>query len=288
MPTLDVRLHVGQGTHRGPLTFFPVWTDAATTTMDYSTGASARVEVAERPGSPDVGELVLTNREGRPVLLLAGELLEGGWQHRALATTTLLPSARPSVERVVCVEEGRWGGPTAHSRSARRAPVAVLSRLDGEDAQQRVWARVRGYDAVAGPSPTGSLSERLDPTIGTAAHLTRGLAPLSGQHGVVIGVAGKPAWLEVFDTHEALVAHWPGLLQAAALDGLGRPAVRTSAALARSFAERVEASRLTAGDKAGLGRRFAARGRVRVDGLRWQQRTVHLTATDLAHPLQEA
>ncbi|MGY1753816.1 ARPP-1 family domain-containing protein [Blastococcus sp. SYSU D01042] len=273
-----VRLHVGSGTTRGPLTVFPVWTDAPSVHRRYLTGASAPVQVAERAGSPAVDQLVVTNRGERPVLLLSGELLEGGWQTRALTATTLLAPGTPSVERVVCVEEGRWGGELAHSRKARRVPFAVRARFDRPDAQQAVWDRVRGYDAVAGPSPTGSLADRLDRAGPVARDLTRGLRPLSGQRGVLVGIAGRPAWLEVFDSGRTLTEHWFGLLHAATLDALGKPAIRTSGASARSFAERVEGTRLTPVAPAGLGRRLSAGGRLRVDDVRWRDRTVHLCA----------
>ncbi|MGY1813276.1 ARPP-1 family domain-containing protein [Blastococcus sp. SYSU D00820] len=279
MNGLDVRLHIGQGTHRGPLTVFPVWTDAPSSSRNYVTGAAAPVDVAERAGFPVVEELVVTVRGDRPVLLLAGELLEGGWQTRALAATTLLAPNRPSVQPVFCVEEGRWGGSAEHVRRARRVPHAVLPAMDGgERAQSAVWERVRGYDAVAGSSPTGSLADRLDRTETTARDLTRSLRPLAGQRGLLVGIAGKPAWLELFDSSRSLAAHWPALLHAATMDALGRPAVRTPAALARGFAERVERTRLAAAGPAGLGSRHRSGTHTRVDAVRWSDRTVHLTA----------
>lgn len=283
MTTLATRLHVGQGTHRGPLTLFPVWTDARAASRDYLTGATAPVDVAERAGSSAVDQLVLTNRADRPVLLLAGELLEGGWQTRALAATTMLAPGRPSVERALCVEEGRWGGDVVHVRRARRAPGAVRARFDDPQAQQAVWDRVRSYDAVAGPSTTGSLADRLDRTEPAIGDLTRGLRPLSGQRGLLIGIAGRPAWLEVFDSGRTLATHWSGLLHAATLDALGRPSIRTTGAAARSFAERVEGTRHTSVTPAGLGHRCSGGTRIRVDDVRWHDRTIHLSAV-----LQEA
>ncbi|MGY1690355.1 ARPP-1 family domain-containing protein [Geodermatophilus sp. SYSU D01105] len=282
---IGVRLHVGQGTHRGALTVFPVWTDGPSAAPDYLTGAAAPVDVEERAGSPAVDQLVVTNRADRPVLLLAGELLEGGWQHRALTATTLLPPNRPTVLPVVCVEQGRWHGDAVHRRQARRVPLAVLPRLDS---QAEVWRRVSRYEAVAGPSATDSLAERLDRAAPRARDLTRGLRPLAGQRGLLVGAAGRPAWLELFDSARTLKAHWSGLLQAATLDALGRPELRTPAALARGFAERVEKTRLTLDGPAGLGRRFRGGGQVRLDAVAWHDRTVHLTAVDLTHPLQEA
>jgi hypothetical protein len=282
---IGVQLHVGQGTHRGPLTVFPVWTDLPSSGPGYLTGAGAPVEVAERSGSPAVDQLVVTNRADRPVLLLAGELLEGGWQHRAVTATTLLLPDRPTVLPVVCVEQGRWHGDVVHRRRARRVPFAVLPRLDS---QAEVWRRVSRYEDVAGPSATDSLAERLDRVAPRARDLTRGLRPLAGQRGLLVGVAGRPAWLELFDSARTLKAHWAGLMEAAALDALGRANLRTLAALARGFAERVEGTRLTLDGPAGLGRRFRGGGRVRVDAVAWHDRTVHLTAVDLTHPLQEA
>jgi hypothetical protein len=274
MYELDVRLHVGQGTHRRPVTVFPVWTDAPSSVPDYLTGADAPVDVEERAGSPAVDQLVVTNRSQRPVLLLAGELLEGGWQTRALTAATVLAPGQPTVHQVVCVEEGRWGGDVAHSRQGRRVPFAVRARFDRPDAQQAVWDRVRRYEAVAGPSETGSLADRLDRTAPTARDLTRGLRPLAGQRGILVGIAGRPAWLELFDSRRSLAAHWSGLMHAATLDALGQSAVRTPAALARSFAERIERTRLTSDGPAGLGRRFRGGGRVRVNDVRWNDRTV--------------
>jgi hypothetical protein len=278
-----LQLHVGQGTHRGALTVFPIWTDASPVT-GLATGADAEVDVAERAGAPSVDQLVVTNRSAKPMLLLAGELLEGGWQNRTLTASTVLAPATPTVLPVLCVEHGRWGGESTHRRRARRAPVALRPHLEQPDGQDRVWRRVSGYSAVAGPSPTDSLTDRLDRAKAEAMDL----APLAGQSGVLIGIAGRPVYLELFGSRRALTAHWRPLLEAAALDALGRPAVRTTAALARGFAERVQGTDITAVRGAGAGRRYGGGGRIRVDDVRWRDRTVHLTAIDLTHPVLEA
>ena len=282
MDKLQVRLHVGQGTHRGPLTVLPVLTDAPSVASDHLTGADAQVDVEERAGAPTVDQLVVTNRSDRPVLLLAGELLEGGMQHRALTATTLLASARPTVLPVVCVEEGRWGGELRHRRQARRVPFAVLPSAEGPQTQDDVWQQVRRYEAVAGPSPTESLIDRLDRVAPRAHHLLHGLRPLAGQRGLLVGIAGRPAWLELFESGRGLRAHWAGLLHAAALDALGRPETRTPAALARNFAERVEATGPAHVEPAGLGRRLRNAGPLTVNALRWRSRTLHLSAVDVA------
>lgn len=233
---MALTLYVGQGTTHGSLTIFPVWTDGPSSGSALLTGAAAPVDVAERAGSPAVDQLVVTNRGNRPVLLLAGELLEGGMQHRALAATTLLPAHHPTVLPVRCVEQGRWHGGGAHGRNARRAPVSLIAHLDRADGQHEVWRRVSRFGAVAGTSPTESLLDRLDATAaGVAGFRPSALRPLAGQRGLLVGIAGCPAWLELFGSSRALAAHWSGLLDGATLDALGRPSLRTPAATARDL-----------------------------------------------------
>jgi hypothetical protein len=83
------------------------------------------VQVDEREASPVVGELVLKNQGAKPALLVAGELFEGGWQHRALNKDILLVGGQQLVASVSCVEAGRWHGAKAQVRRFRRASMMV-------------------------------------------------------------------------------------------------------------------------------------------------------------------
>ena len=79
------QLHVGHGTHFGALSVFPVWVQSPRVTgLEWRAGA---IRVDEREGSPVVGELVLHNITPRPVVVLEGDLLKGGWQDRMLASS---------------------------------------------------------------------------------------------------------------------------------------------------------------------------------------------------------
>ncbi|MGQ0467887.1 MAG: ARPP-1 family domain-containing protein, partial [Sporichthyaceae bacterium] len=162
--TMEVpALHVGAGTYADGVTVFPVWTDAPGAN-GLATGPAVRVQVGERAGSPTVGELVLRAEGERPVLLLEGELLEGGMQHRTLVHDLLLMDPMfGHVVPVACVEHGRWNGGDGHARRGRRAAVGVQARLrTGEGRrQQAVWEQVAGYREL-GHSPTDSLLDHLD------------------------------------------------------------------------------------------------------------------------------
>ncbi len=202
------QVHVGCGVYAGGVTVFPVWT-AVRGVRGLDTGVRARVGAAERAGSPVVGELVLTNEGPRPALLLEGELLEGGWQHRVVVQDLVLAPRSSRVVEVACVEQGRWSGATGHGRRARRASTRVRSafRQDEGVRQGAVWSRVGDYGAVLAPSPTGSLLDHLDRVADTPGH--RGVVALPGQRGgdprcrwaavaagvvrVVHGLGGAPA-----------------------------------------------------------------------------------------------
>ena len=277
-------LHVGQGTYVQGLTVFPVWVDAPTW-RGGSIGAQVGVAVAEREGSPVVGELVVTNGHSGPVLLLEGEMLEGGWQNRTLAQSVLLMPGERSVVEVCCVEQGRWGGPAEHRRRARRVAPSVVGGLRNADSarQGRVWDRVRRYESVLGATATTSHGEHLD-QVASDAHLAR-LHPLDGQRGVIIGIMGVPVSLELFPTTDALAAQWRALVEAAALDARLGPPIRTTAAAARRFAERVER---TSADRLPDGLTFRVRSDrpgISVRGLGVDDVLVHANALNSSHPL---
>ena len=157
------RLHVGQATHLGGVSIFPIWTDAPEA-PSLRTGAHG-ITASEREGSPVVGELVLTNPSPAPVLLLAGELFEGGWQHRALNHDVVLAPGSRHIASVSCVEAGRWQGTPGQVRRSRRASILVRSAQamsSTHERQGRVWDRVSRYDAAYGASQTSSYVDHLD------------------------------------------------------------------------------------------------------------------------------
>jgi len=315
MPTL----HVGQGTHLGGLSVFPVWTDAPIVS-GLATGRAARVQVAEREGSPVVGELVLKNEGTKPALLVAGELFEGGWQHRALNHDILLVPGQQLVASVSCVEHGRWHGATAQVRRSRRASMMVRSAqtiADDDDRQNSVWDRVSRYDNAFGASPTASYVDHLnrraapfaagDDGLGDgygegqaqeaeaaeAAELAariKNIRALLGQRGVLIGLGGQPAFLELFGSPTGLRRHLPGLLEAAAIDVALLDPDPTPGRRARRFAGLLVDAPIgdELGTDAGAGRALASRSKYHeIRGLGWNDQLLHATVFNRRHHLME-
>lgn len=262
MTTLP-RLHVGVGWRAEGLTLFPVWAEMPV--HDLVVVKAADVQVTERTGSPTVGELVLTNTSDRPTLLLEGELLEGGWQNRALNADLLLDANQSQVAQVTCVEQGRWSGVMQQVRRNRLAPGSVRLRLRHSDGtrQREVWRQVHRYEPTLGATSTQSLIDHLDKVavgrdsagrrVGRARRSQIPTAPLPGQVGVIGALSGRPAWLEIFPNPDALADLWATLVDAALLDAHFAANTPCPAQAARDFAVHCGQVRLQAEQPAGAG-----------------------------------
>ncbi len=274
-------LHVGRPVHRGALSIFPVWNGNAVADTGYDLH-SPQVRVEERAGAPVVSELVATNRGLRPALVLSGELLTGGRQHRVATRSTLVPVGESVVLDVRCVEEGRWSGGERHHRG-RRAPAS----LRGLGHQGDVWRSVRRQEQRHGSSATHSVVDAMDAVRDQAARLVAGLQPLAFQSGVLIGIAGAPMLLEAFDSPEVLASVWQELLAAAAFDAVGAVPRPTDGWRAREFLQSATSVPMQrqAGD---LGVNLHGTSNLGpVELLVWRHRAVHFVAANARHELVE-
>lgn len=215
------QLHIGAGTQLGSLTVFPVWTNASGQ-LGISTGTGSHLEVTELASGPQVGKLSISNHGTKPALLLEGELLEGGHQHRICARDVILGAGESREIDTFCVERGRWGGKNSHSRTARRAPLSVRAELHGPQPgsrQGRIWERVSRHQGVSGSSPTGSLVDLLNASRNrTISQPFRLPLPLEGQRGVILGLGGEALMIEVFGTHSLFLRHYGQLADAVVMD----------------------------------------------------------------------
>jgi hypothetical protein len=252
------QLHVGAGSRLGPLSIFPVWTSGSGS-LGISTGTHADVAVTELASGAQVARLTVTNNGPHPALLLEGELLEGGQQHRTCARDVVLGPGETRDIDTFCVEAGRWeAGETSHRRQARRAPLNVWSELAngpggqrGGNRQGRIWERVSRFDNARGASVTSSLLQHMDWFKDDKEERNRFSAadapkPLEGQRGVVIGLGQQPLLLEVFGTNTLFLRHYRQLIEAALLDlELLPPQAMASGPMpgqrARDFAAHVQA-----------------------------------------------
>lgn len=278
-----MKLHLGQGTTVGAITVFPVWSARLGASRRYVTAMKEAV-VAELP-EPLVEHLSVANNGVLPLLILDGQLFDGGLQHRMATRSTVIAAGHEHVIDVTCVEERRWQGGSAQSSSGGRACAFVRAGHDEPGGQGEVWRRVA---RVAGSSSwTGSLVEAQRRSNDQARLVMFHARPMAGQTGVVIGIGGQPATLENFDHPDTLREQFAAIVRAASLDAIGRPAVATPGRRARRMVRRLEAAALdtepSLGQTSTLGR--ARTPDLDVMAMRHASRTVHLRAIDHRHPM---
>ena len=300
-------LHLGSPTQIGPLTIFPVWTDAPEPKRPIRTAVPRGASIGEVEGGAVVERLTVDNPTGKSFLLPAGGIFEGGQQHRALLHSVVVGAETIVDVDVRCVEQGRWSGGRSQRLHRRRAPLAVRGALSGitgprsrhdgspqRGDQGRVWGQVSRYEEAVGRSSTSSL---LDATGRTSDELLRelaGLRPLLGQRGVLIGIGGHPALLEVFDHPKLLADEWEPILTGVAADAAFAPVVPTTGRRARYFAHHVSNRTLRpwaqAGEAVAVEHRDALAvidgvvdGRTGVPGA-----PIHITALNARHALVAA
>jgi hypothetical protein len=176
-----------------------------------------------------VSGLVVENRGPVHVLLLAGEILQGGKQNRIVITDVLVPpSSGPLSLPVHCVEQGRWHGAgkqfvTRHTLAAPRLREQMLAGSD----QQKVWAEVNRYaERAAAPSATASYQAIPDkPEVqakqkDVEAALGGKIPP--GARGAAVFVGDALAGIDLFQDDSLFAREWPKLLRASTIDTYGR------------------------------------------------------------------
>ncbi|MET3962821.1 hypothetical protein ABIE44_002755 [Marmoricola sp. OAE513] len=284
-------LHVGRGTDRGALSVFPIWGEYAG-----SRGYSAEVANAtfgESGDGPAVDTLLVTNPQDKPLLMLEGQILEGGWQNRMLARSLMVAARAETPVDVVCVEAGRWGNEAdgrAHRSFNRRGSARVRSALrhDG-DRQGHVWQRITEYDGRVGANATSSFTEHTMRAERSVEDLVRGLRAFPGQVGVVIGLAGQPVAAEVFDSPRTLALQFESIVRAAALDALWLPSEPTPSRRARRFIDHACRVETRVQGPAGVGVTLTGRTPYAdVAALGWRRREVHAVITNPRHALVAA
>lgn len=94
-------------------------------------------------GGPDVATLVVKNHSKENILLLSGEMMQGGKQDRAFGKTTIIPAGRhKNYVSVFCVEKGRWDDKPKSFKYAGTADARVRKQIDVTQRQNKIWKQI--------------------------------------------------------------------------------------------------------------------------------------------------
>lgn len=267
------------------------------------TGPDSGVEIAEAD-SANVPSLTVTNPVDKPVLLVEGQLVAGGLQHRTINVSVLVPPKSRLDVPVSCVEAGRWSGGGRFrsagqvSRRVRRAKTDSVARAL-RDAPTGTRARYSDQGAV-----WESVSEellRLDVDSPTACFMAvddafalrdelsdavdelDDLGPLPGQCGVVVAHGRRIVAVDVFANSELFAEHWATITRSAILDAPDEVEGRPSISTALRFVRRLAVMGAVEVEGIGLGReRHVRTNRTVAQALIWDAALVHASAFALA------
>ena len=248
------------------LTIFPVLSDQPGTRADLITldeglrsgevtitelGAGGSLRTIDRrqlSSNAEVNRLALTNKSGKALVLIAGEMILGGRQDRIVGHDCIIEaSATPVPLDVFCVEHGRWSGGSAFGQSERNvardqgagkdevlklATIAPLARPDirekaqAQKSQDQVWTSVAETVTVNGTSTsTGTLKsvyedKAVNRKLEAYERALRDSLSAESIVGVVAVIGNKVISADVFANHYLFHAYWPKMLKSYALEAV--------------------------------------------------------------------
>jgi hypothetical protein len=172
--------------------------------------ASGKAQIRE---TGNVNLLEIENLSDEPLVLLAGEIVEGGLQDRAIASDVVVPPKSSLKAGVFCVEKGRWS-PLAGGDESRFKPSGVFLDGDARAAAQSggaaqsnqlaVWEQVsKALSALGVEAPTGNYrevakSEALVASKERAARFKRAIADDRTAVGLAVAYRGQVQKIEAF------------------------------------------------------------------------------------------
>lgn len=264
------------------LTVFPVLSNESTAGVELITldeglrsgkvkitemGADGRAHTIDRRqmgDSAEVNRLALTNNSGKPLVLIAGEMILGGKQDRIVGHDCIFESTNTPVPLdVFCVEHGRWSGDAAFGQSRGSAnggglgegsgagsgaqvqraiaPMAlpnVREKAQAKKSQGDVWGAVAETVTVtSSASSTGDLNsvyenKRVGKQLEDYEREFKGKLSENNVVGVVAAIGGKIVSADVFANRSLFLIYWPKMLKSYALE-----AVSTTTATSRQVSK---------------------------------------------------
>jgi len=272
VPATNLRVPVRQEWRLGApvqhenLTIFPVLSDQANRRADLITldeglrlgnvtitelggdGSSRPIDGSQVSSRAEVNRLALTNKSGRPLVLIAGEMILGGRQDRIVGHDCIIEASDTPVPLdVFCVEHGRWSGGFAFGESARNvtrdqsagkgevinlatgAPLArpeIREKAQAKKSQEQVWSSVAETVTVSGTrTSTGTLKsvyedKAVNKRIDAYERALRDSLSAETIVGVVAAIGDKVVSADVFADHSLFQAYWPKMLKSYAVEAV--------------------------------------------------------------------
>ncbi len=174
-------------------------------------------------GGASVNTLWLTNKSGKRLILISGEMVRGGQQDRIIGKDAIIPPTKKPVDLgVYCVEHGRWtGSPQFKAAPASAALVAPNIRKSAiyANSQQAVWNGVAGMGGAAKMASPSSAYRDVAADKDISRQVEEYVAGIDSRFssdratGVAVAVNGKLVWVDRFSSNLMFRKYWPKLLR---------------------------------------------------------------------------
>ena len=247
------------------LTIFPVITTSAKIpSADYLVldegMKSKQVQVLEKDRDGTVNELTIRNTSGKPLFLMAGEVVIGGKQDRIIGKNTIVAARASETVPVFCVEHGRWNGRKAEFASAGAMAHTELRKKANFSDQSEVWSEVsaknakrkleNGTDTYRGVAQSATVVKSI---AGYQKAFAGKLGKLGGkerQIGFVVALGGQVVAIETFGSPKLFKKFEQKLLRSYYVEAIdaarnpdGAPAAPPKPADVTSFASKAKAAK---------------------------------------------
>jgi hypothetical protein len=219
MSTVELRrIAIGQPITKRGVAIFPVFRPGTTNPPLGLIRPGDGFFVREK-ATPTVPILEVENTNVDPVVLFAGETLEGGRQQRVLNQSVIIGGRSVSDIPVSCVEQGRWHGDHSFRGVGEIAPPSIRRSANRRD-QGDVWNEVESLlSSHRLLSHTSALDEyfRSRPSSHDVAVVDEvaSWGPLAEQTGIVVMNRGRVVSADVFGEAKLLASMWETLVRSA-------------------------------------------------------------------------
>ncbi|MFQ5669181.1 MAG: ARPP-1 family domain-containing protein [Acidobacteriota bacterium] len=215
-----------------PLKAPRVWADPLSLLTLESSRASLRV--TERADQARVDEVQVYNGTHRPVLLLEGELLRGGYQDRLVLSSVVVGERSAGIVATACSEEGRCEGAdvqfdvsglVASPRYRRQLRLGLYRERSGDDQpdprQQALWDEIEmDRRTLHLPGRGISLLRLREATARTCRELARRFPATRRESGWLVFVNSRFVCGDLFFSPDLAARYRFSLMEAAAYDSV--------------------------------------------------------------------
>jgi hypothetical protein len=185
-------------------------------------------------GSGTVNTLWLTNKSGKKLFIMTGEIVAGGKQDRIIQKDVLIPPTKEPINlSVFCVEQQRW---VANNGIVTFAPAAggaggladptLRGKSQNDRNQQAVWSQVESTSRrLKTENATKTYQANLnDPKLkqsveGFVAAIEKAF-PVQRASGAVVAINGKLVWMDRFMDNAMFRKYWPKMIRSYAIDAI--------------------------------------------------------------------